>query len=617
MVSLKDINSSIEEGNDDLEKLNDNFSKWFDLQKRSRLDDLEDKRELRKLLGKGGGAGAGGKNRRGGGIFPIGMSKGGGTDGGPDTSFWNYLKQGLGWGAAAGVALPIAKGVTEKAFNLNKTTKPPKVTKQYLDKVTNPFDKNFNKNPIKIPRVVRPFGTVEGGEFRTTRTRNPDFKTGELTRSGYIDQSQRLTERNIRNKNISGGKVLQSQFGFMGDMPQVPPDITARQGVLTNGRRILYTSAKRTHFQLLGDDGNVTGNKIRSSSPAGQLLLKGTAIPEQAAFNFDGNKNAPADAARAARAANVTANSGASTKSGFKKVMSGAKAGLSAVDSAALKALKFIDAPITGAVTAVQTGVTRVLGTTAGTLTGRALQAILGPIGIALMAYFSNMQLGDGTISGRSAKVINKFFTGFKKGVKLTEAKKLALDLLSDKKFILDDWQFQDIFPLIKYLETIAPFKTGAQEQAFISLYSAFYNSLNGGNKILTGTMLGTGERAKISQEQRVNAGGQIGTMPDAITYAQTNFPGSELSGMDALNFSPNLSTVQKNAVALRQSNMSNNTTGVNAGGSSSGGSGNTNVVGGDTIDNSTQTVIQSTTPPIVLITSDPDPSAQLDNFRP
>ena len=129
--------------------------------------------------------------------------------------------------------------------------------------------------------------------------------------------------------------------------------------------------------------------------------------------------------------------------------------------------------------------------------------------------------------------------------------------------------------------------------------------------------MLGTGERAKISQEQRVNAGGQIGTMPDAITYAQTNFPGSELSGMDALNFSPNLSTVQKNAVALRQSNMSNNTTGVNAGGSSSGGSGNTNVVGGDTIDNSTQTVIQSTTPPIVLITSDPDPSAQLDNFRP
>jgi hypothetical protein len=616
MVSLKDINSSIEEGNDDLEKLNDNFSKWFDLQKRSRLDDLEDKRELRKLLGKGGGAGPGGKNRRGGGIFPIGMSKGGGTDGGPDTSFWNYLKQGLGWGAAAGVTLPIAKGVTEKAFNLNKTTKPPKlpkVTKQF----TNPFDKNFNKNPIKIPRVVRPFGTVEGGEFRTTRTRNPDFTTGELTRSGYIDQSQRLTERNIRNKNISGGKVLQSQFGFMGDMPKVPPDITARQGVLTNGRRILYTSAKRTHFQLLGDDGNVTGNKIRSSSPAGQLLLKGTAIPEQAAFNFDGNKNAPADAARAARAANVAANSGASTKSGFKKVMSGAKAGLSAVDSAALKALKFIDAPITGAVEATKMGVTKVLGKPAGILTGRALQAILGPIGIATMAYFSNMQLGLSSLSTDYAKIVNAFFVGFKKGVKLTEAKKLALDLLTVKQIGAADAEYEAIFPLIKYLKTIAPFKTGAQEEAFINLYSAFYNSLNGGNKILTGTMLGTGERAKISQEQRVNAGAQIGTMPDAITYAQTNFPGSELSGMDALNFSPNLSTVQKNAVALRQSNMSNNTTGVNASGSSSSGNGNTNVVGGDTIDNSTQTVNQNFQPPIVLITSDPDPSAQLDNFRP
>jgi hypothetical protein len=617
MVSLKDINSSIEEGNDDLEKLNNNFSKWFDLQKRSRLDDLEDKRELRKLLGKGGGAGAGGKNRRGGGILPIGMRKGGGPDnpGGPDTTFWNYLKQGLGLGVAAGVTLPVVKSVTEKAFNLNKTTKPPKISKT-LKTVANPFADNLNKNPIKIPRVVRPFGTVEGGEFRTTRTRNPDFTTGELTRSGYIDQSQTLTERNIRNKNISGGKVLQSQFGFMGDMPQVPPDITARQGVLTNGRRILYTSAKRTHFQLLGDDGNVTGNKIRSSSPAGQLLLKGTAIPEQAAFNFDGNKNAPADAARAA---NVTANSGASTKSGFKKVMSGAKAGLSAVDSTALKALKFIDAPITGAVEATKMGVTKVLGNTAGALTGRALQAILGPIGIATMAYFSNMQLGMGTVANDYRIIVNAFFVGFKKGVKLTEAKKLALDLLTVKEIGAADSEFAAIFPLIKYLKTIAPFKTGTQEQAFISLYSAFYNSLNGGNKILTGTMLGTGERAKISQEQRVNAGGQNGTMPDAITYAQTNFPGSELSGMDALNFGPNLSTVQKNAVALRQSNMSNNTTGVNAGGSSSGGSGNTNVVGGDTIDNSTQTVIQSTTPPIVLITSDPKAvdDGLLDNFRP
>ena len=636
MASLKDINSSIEEGNDDLEKLNDNFSKWFDLQKRSRLDDLEEKRELRKLLGKGDGAGAGGKNRRGGGIFPIGMKKpggtGGGTDGGPDTGFWNYLKQGLGIGVAAGVTYPVAKTTTTKFMNKFKNPKPPKLLNT-LDPVANPFADNINKNPIKIPKTVRTFtdlapnnlsvadriaraspfarGTVEGGEFRTTRTRNPDFKTGELTRSGYIDQSKRLTERNIRNKNISGGKVLQGQFDFMKDMPKVPPDITARQGVLNNGKRILYTSAKRTHFQLLGDDGNVTGNKIRSSSPAGQLLLKGTAIPEQAALNFDGNKNAPGDISAANARATKDASTRFSTKSRFSKLMSGAKVGLNTVDSALLKAMKVIDAPITGAVKAVTSVATKTLGTTAGTLTGRALQAILGPIGIATMAYFSNMQLGDGTMTGASTKVINAFFAGFKQGVKLTAAKKLALDLLLDKENILSAQQFKDVFPLIKYLETIAPFKTGTQEQAFISLYSAFYNSLNGGNKILTGTMLYTGERAKISQQQRVNAGGHLGTMPDAITYAQTNFPGSELSATDALNFSPNLSTVQKNAVALRQSNMSNNTTGVNASGGGGGG-GNTNVVGGDTIDNSQQIVNQNTQPPPVLITS--DPSAQLDN---
>ena len=41
MTTLKSINQSIEEGNDDLEELNINFQKWFELQKRNRLDDLE------------------------------------------------------------------------------------------------------------------------------------------------------------------------------------------------------------------------------------------------------------------------------------------------------------------------------------------------------------------------------------------------------------------------------------------------------------------------------------------------------------------------------------------------------------------------------------------------
>jgi len=56
MASLKDINSSIEEGNEDLEKLNKNFAKWFASQKTSG-DDLEAaaERRNRKVKAAGGG----------------------------------------------------------------------------------------------------------------------------------------------------------------------------------------------------------------------------------------------------------------------------------------------------------------------------------------------------------------------------------------------------------------------------------------------------------------------------------------------------------------------------------------------------------------------------------
>jgi hypothetical protein len=53
MASLKDINATIEEGNEDLEKLNRNFSKWFESQKKGG-DDLEAAAEARTKKGKGG-----------------------------------------------------------------------------------------------------------------------------------------------------------------------------------------------------------------------------------------------------------------------------------------------------------------------------------------------------------------------------------------------------------------------------------------------------------------------------------------------------------------------------------------------------------------------------------
>jgi hypothetical protein len=51
MTTLKSINKAIEEGNEDLEKLRENFAKYFELQKRNRLDDLEDRREAKRKGG--------------------------------------------------------------------------------------------------------------------------------------------------------------------------------------------------------------------------------------------------------------------------------------------------------------------------------------------------------------------------------------------------------------------------------------------------------------------------------------------------------------------------------------------------------------------------------------
>jgi hypothetical protein len=60
-ITLKNINSSINSGNEEVKELNENFNKWFELQKRNRLDELEDRREMKRTLKTSAGAGVGGK----------------------------------------------------------------------------------------------------------------------------------------------------------------------------------------------------------------------------------------------------------------------------------------------------------------------------------------------------------------------------------------------------------------------------------------------------------------------------------------------------------------------------------------------------------------------------
>ena len=106
MTTLKAINKTIEEGNDDLEELNTNFKKWFELQKRNRLDDLEAAREAKRAM-KGIGAGA---------ITGTGGSGGSGSgdDSESDSKIPGILKSILGTLVAGSVIKRIFKGPKTK-----------------------------------------------------------------------------------------------------------------------------------------------------------------------------------------------------------------------------------------------------------------------------------------------------------------------------------------------------------------------------------------------------------------------------------------------------------------------------------------------------------------------
>lgn len=58
MTSLKEVNATVKVGNKDIEELNKNFTKWFDSQKRNRLDDLENAREMKRAMKNSGVPGA-------------------------------------------------------------------------------------------------------------------------------------------------------------------------------------------------------------------------------------------------------------------------------------------------------------------------------------------------------------------------------------------------------------------------------------------------------------------------------------------------------------------------------------------------------------------------------
>ena len=189
MTTLKAINKTIEEGNDDLEELNTNFKKWFELQKRNRLDDLEAAREAKRAM-KGIGAGA---------ITGTGGSGGSGSgdDSESDSKIPGILKSILGTLVAGSVIKRIFKGPKTKT---TPKTNAPK-TNVIIEKLQAKLDAFRIKN-LKLQIAEATAINEAARNAKNMRIRNATLaKYGGRFNQGIIDQVNRT---NLLNRSPYG-----------------------------------------------------------------------------------------------------------------------------------------------------------------------------------------------------------------------------------------------------------------------------------------------------------------------------------------------------------------------------------------------------------------------------
>ena len=229
-ISLKTINASIQEGNEDTRRLSSNFESWFESQKKSRLDDLEDRREKRKqLAGATGGGHQKFKNRNGMGAGLLGLGAG--------LALSNRNSNGDGDGDVEKKAGAIERVMT----NTLKTV----LALSVLSTVKKVFTKN--NSIVKARKNFLRINTVGMPPKPSTGIRTPSM-FGGLT-------SAQIQALNINNKSFTTWKP-------------------GNNGKLFDGTKIQF-NAKGTHYAKLDGAGKPTGAKIRVSSKAAQIAIFG------------------------------------------------------------------------------------------------------------------------------------------------------------------------------------------------------------------------------------------------------------------------------------------------------------------------------------------------------
>ena len=615
-ITLKTINASILEGNEDLEKLNDNFSAWFELQKRNRLDMLEERREQRKLMKRGATAGTKGKD--GSNAFGFGTGLGMGNffaNLGRNTAVVTAGVTSAVVGSkvlSSSMKKSIAKTQAAKELEIAKLQKANDIVKakrliaesdvenkrltkalnqQKLLKIAPELDeiKRLNKNTSnkltagKTNQVLRaPFLGPEFDVKNQPIKYNPNYEIsadGKKVRVVNIDGS---TGRYVGVSTKMGKAIIASggqmsfdftRNAFPNQAAKIVPKVAAPfTSTVPEGRGI--------NARVPQVDPNMRTTTTLPKTVLGQL---GSSVDDIAQASKISMKNQMSQFAR--RASNVGTLTGGALKT----------------------ALAIADMPFNAA---IQSGLklqasNNVIARSSGKVLANAARFLGSAPAAALLVYFSGMRLADGTPGGQPlTSEFSNMLDTMKKGVPVQQAKEAANAFI--KVFKANGGAGNSGEQnLGEVMLTLHPFTN----ETFIPFYKQMYAFLNPNKPPLTNIRLNANDTigsTGLSSYMAFRTGakdfgfgvtrGEMFVNPATMDGMRIR-PGTKTS---PLFFNQNMSQKLSNVSALSASAMNN--------GPAGGAVGSTNIVGGDTIDNSTQTVNQNTIAPPVIITIDTNP---------
>ena len=305
-ITLKDINSSIEAGNEDLQKLNENFSKWFESQRRARLDMLEDRKEGGKLLkGAGLGAAATGKATPGGG---GGLGIPGGNIFATLANFLRTNAAGIATAGAIGTGGYIAKQrlapsvarrnaiqkLKLQRLQTNLMELELKDVKELDEKLRESEKEKARRRAKNRDRLIGP--DEEGMQRRSAvRTEAQKAARAEAARRAALARlRQKMMFRAVNNDLVGSRKTgifnVDESIKTRSQGPRLQTD--ARGGtyeISRDGKRVRVVQNGITGKYV--DITSKTGMAIVEGKFTGKITSSRTSFdPRQGAFNFEGER---------------------------------------------------------------------------------------------------------------------------------------------------------------------------------------------------------------------------------------------------------------------------------------------------------------------------------------